>query len=83
MVVYTDQPVECSGVTSPESLELLHGPSDEVVVDAPCQEAQLGAVEDSVSGRELARCQVTRRLGPDQAIVVASRSAPAWDPQMA
>ena len=37
-----------SGVTSPESLELLHGPSDQVVVDAPCQEAQLGAVEDSV-----------------------------------
>ena len=54
MVVDSDQPVERSGVSAPESLELLHGPSDEVIVDAPCQEAQLGAVEDSVCGTALA-----------------------------
>jgi hypothetical protein len=52
VVVDSDQPVERSGVSAPESLELLHGPSDEVIVDAPCQEAQLGAVEDSVCGRD-------------------------------
>ena len=31
-----------------ESFELLHGPSDDVLVDALCEEAQLGAVEGSV-----------------------------------
>src|SRR5947208_2834448 len=30
------------------SPELVHGPPGEVLVDAPCQEAQLGAVEGSV-----------------------------------
>jgi DNA invertase Pin-like site-specific DNA recombinase len=35
VVLYTDEPVECSGVTPSESFVLLHGPSDQVVVDAP------------------------------------------------
>ena len=36
------------GVLAAESFELVHGPPGEVLVDAPCQEAQLGAVEGSV-----------------------------------
>ncbi len=31
-----------------QSLEFLHGPSDQVLVDAPCDEMQLGAVEGPV-----------------------------------
>jgi hypothetical protein len=31
-----------------ESLELVHGPPNEVLVDAPCKEVQLGAVEGPV-----------------------------------
>jgi hypothetical protein len=42
------QPVHRSGVLAAESLELVHGPPGEVLVDTPCQEAQLGAVEGSV-----------------------------------
>ena len=48
VVVYPDQPVEGSGVAAPEPFELLHDPPVEVVVDAPCEEAQLGAVEGPV-----------------------------------
>jgi hypothetical protein len=36
------------GELTPKSFELLHGPTNEVLVDAPHQEAQLGAVEGSV-----------------------------------
>src|SRR5215469_10358596 len=35
-------------VFAAESLELVHGPPSEVLVDPPCKEAQLGAVEGSV-----------------------------------
>src|SRR5690349_24612708 len=42
------QPGHRFGVLAAESLELVHGPPGEVLVDAPCQEAQLGAVEGSV-----------------------------------
>src|SRR6185437_17111721 len=42
------QPGHRFGVLAAESLELVHGPPDEVLVDAPCQEAQLGAEEGSV-----------------------------------
>ena len=36
----------------PQSLEFLHGPSDQVLVDAQCEEVQLGAVEEG-GGEEL------------------------------
>src|SRR5262249_53914066 len=42
------QPGRRFGVLSPEPFELVHGPPGEVLVDAPCEEAQLGAVEGSV-----------------------------------
>src|SRR5262249_22742400 len=42
------QPGHRFGVLAPEPFEFVHGPPDEVLVDAPCQEAQLGAVEGSV-----------------------------------
>src|SRR5262249_23250269 len=42
------QPGHRFGVLAPESLELVHGPPGEVLVDAPCEEEQLGAVEGSV-----------------------------------
>jgi len=35
-----------------QSLELTHGPSEEMLVDAPCKEVQLGAVEGSDRGRD-------------------------------
>src|SRR5665213_2162211 len=34
--------------SSLQSLELTHGPSDEMLIDAPCKEVQLGAVEGPV-----------------------------------
>ena len=42
------QPGHRFGVLAAESLELAHGPPGEVLVDTPCQETQLGAVEGSV-----------------------------------
>jgi len=42
------QPGHRFGILAAESLELVHGPPGEVLVDPPCQEAQLGAVEGSV-----------------------------------
>src|SRR5271154_6257954 len=42
------QPGHRFGVLAAESLEFVHGPAGEVLVGAPCQEAQLGAVEGSV-----------------------------------
>src|SRR5215472_3238770 len=48
VLVYAHQPGERPGGVSPESFVFLHGPSDDVLVDAPCEEAQLGAVADSV-----------------------------------
>src|SRR5262245_22162126 len=42
------QPVRCPGVLAAEPFEFLHGPPDQVLVDAPCQEGQLGAVEGPV-----------------------------------
>ena len=42
------QPFHRSGVLAAESSELVHGPPDEVLVDPPCEEAQLGAVEGPV-----------------------------------
>src|SRR5689334_15013767 len=41
------QPCHRFGVLTAESLELLQGPPGEVLVDAPCQETPLGAVEGS------------------------------------
>ena len=46
--VYLLQPGHRLGVLAAESFELVHGPPGEVLVDTPCQEAQLGAVEGSV-----------------------------------
>jgi hypothetical protein len=48
VVVYLRQPGRRFGVLAFESLELVHGPPGEVLADAPCEEAQLGAVEGSV-----------------------------------
>jgi hypothetical protein len=42
------QPGHRFGVLAAEPFELVHGPAGEVLVDAPCEEAQLGAVEGSV-----------------------------------
>src|SRR5260221_13285169 len=42
------QPGHRFGVLAPETLEFLHGPAGEMLVDAPSEEAQLGAVEGSV-----------------------------------
>src|SRR5450759_1185330 len=41
-------PVPCSLGLPSQSLELPHGPSDQVLVDARCNGVQLGAVERSV-----------------------------------
>ena len=48
VLIHLLQPGHRFGVLAAESPELVHGPPDEVLVDAPCQEAQLGAVEGSV-----------------------------------
>ena len=48
VLVYLLQPGHRFGVLAAESLELVHGPPGEVLVDAPCEEEQLGAVEGSV-----------------------------------
>src|SRR6516164_6948252 len=42
------QPFHRSGVLAAESFELVHGPPCEMLVDAPCEKAQLGAVEGPV-----------------------------------
>jgi hypothetical protein len=51
-LAHLGQPVPCPRGLVPESLELLHCPSDEVLVDAPCEGVQLGAVEGPVCGRD-------------------------------
>lgn len=48
VLIHLLQPGHRFGVLAAESLELVHGPPGEVLVDAPCQETQLGAVEGSV-----------------------------------
>ena len=48
VLIHLLQPGRRFGVLAAESPELVHGPPDEVLVDAPCQETQLGAVEGSV-----------------------------------
>src|SRR5436190_9394521 len=48
VLVHLLQPGHRFGVSAPEPFELVHGPPGEVLVDAPCEEAQLGAVEGSV-----------------------------------
>ena len=48
VLIHLLQPGHRFGVLAAESLEFVHGPPDQVLVDAPCQEAQLGAVEGSV-----------------------------------
>ena len=42
------QPRPCRDRLVPQSLELVHGPPDEMLVDAPCEEVQPGAVEGPV-----------------------------------
>jgi hypothetical protein len=42
------QPLPRPDWFAPQSFELLHGPSKEVLVDAQCQVVQLGAIESSV-----------------------------------
>ena len=46
------EPGPCLGAIASQSLELPHGPPDKVLVDAPCEGVQLGAVEEG-GGREL------------------------------
>src|SRR5258708_19874249 len=48
VLVHLLQPGHRFGVLAPESLELVHGPPGEVLVDGPWEEEQLGAVEGSV-----------------------------------
>src|SRR5436190_7206182 len=48
VLIHRLQPGHCFGVLAAESPELVLGPPGEVLVDAPCQEPQLGAVEGSV-----------------------------------
>src|SRR6266581_3942015 len=48
VLVHLLQPGHRFGIFAPEPLELVHGPPGEVLIDAPCEEAQLGAVEGSV-----------------------------------
>src|SRR6266566_2420592 len=48
VLIHLLQPGHRLGVLAPEPLELVHGPASEMLVDAPCEEAQLGAVEGSV-----------------------------------
>jgi hypothetical protein len=47
-LLFLTQPVPCQLRLPSQSLELLHGPSDQMLVDAPCDEIQLGAIEGSV-----------------------------------
>jgi len=46
------QPGPCPHGPPPQTLELLHGPPNQVLVDAPCDEMQPGAVEEG-GGEEL------------------------------
>src|SRR5260370_12566324 len=48
VLVHLLQPGDGLGVLALESLEFVHGPPGQVVVDAPCEEVQLGAVEGPV-----------------------------------
>ena len=48
MLVDLLQPGHRFDVFAPEPLELMHDPPGEVLVDVPCEEAQLGAVEGAV-----------------------------------
>jgi hypothetical protein len=52
----------------------VHGPSGQVLVDAPCEEAQLGTVEASVEGRRLARWRCSA-VGPEACVPAVSREA--------
>ena len=47
-LLFLTQPVPCQLRPPSQSLELLHGPPDQMLVDASCEEIQLGAIEGSV-----------------------------------
>lgn len=51
-LAHVGQPFPCPRRLATEALELLHGPSDEMLVDAPCKGTQLGAVEGPDCGRD-------------------------------
>ena len=55
VLVHRPQPLNRPQELAAKSSELVHRPSGQVLVDAPCEEVQLGAVEASVEGRRLAR----------------------------
>jgi hypothetical protein len=48
LLICSVEPVPCQLWSSSQSFELLHGPSNEMLVDAPRYGVQLGAVERSV-----------------------------------
>ena len=47
-LLFLTQPVPCQLRLPSQSLELPHGPSDQMLVDARCDGIQLGAVEGPV-----------------------------------
>ena len=52
------QPLVRLGDLPAQSFELLHGPSQQVLIDTPCQGIQLGAVEGSVVADPAAQLRI-------------------------
>ena len=73
------QPGHRFGVLASESLELVHGPAGEVLVDAPCEEAQLGAVEGSVIVDPASHLRVDRLGEAGQVRAAATVEVPGPD----
>jgi hypothetical protein len=61
----------------PETLELVHGPSDQMLVDAPCDEIQLGAIEGSVVVDPASDLRIDVRSEPGQIQPSAHPEMPA------
>src|SRR6516162_7421519 len=73
------QPGHRFGVLAPEPFELVHGPPGEVLVDAPCEEAQLRAVEGSVVVDPASHLGVDRLGEAGQVRATAAAKVPGPD----
>jgi hypothetical protein len=73
------QPGHRLGVLAPEPLELVHGPPGEVLIDAPCKEAQPGAVEGSVIVDPAPHLRVDRPGEAGQVRATAAAQVPGPD----
>src|SRR5919106_2081712 len=73
------QPLPRPGWFAPQSFEFLHGPPEQVLIDAPCKEVQLGAIEGPVVVDPAPHLRIDLLGEPGQVRATATVEVPAPD----